>query len=540
MKIINNLDLNKNQLQNAVAHNLATAPANPVIGQEYFNTQEKKKYIFDGTNWVDETSQGRTYTFGAGLTESAGSVTANLATATPNMDGVGSAGSSTSMARQDHIHPSDTKKADKVSGATNGNFAGLDANGNLVDSGKKASDFLTEHQDISGLAKVDASNITASTWKSKLGLNNVTNDAQVKASEKGVANGVATLGSDGKVPSSQLPSYVDDVLEYDTKSGFPATGATGIIYVAKDTNITYRWGGSEYVEISASLALGETSSTAYAGDKGKANADAITALDTRVDGIENNNTLIMGLAGGFAGGRDANARQGGGAIGPYAVAQGSGFAGGARANTGNGGAVGFDAISTEGGAVGRNAETEQGGAVGYGALSTGGFAGGRDAKATSGGAVGYGASADAGFSGGYGAKVANNGTDEAPEYIDAIQLGSGTNNTEKSLQIYDDNIYNANTHTLTVTKAVIGGRELSQTSIVSKFVKTNPELTPSGGVCTWIIGNTLDADVIVQLQEIATDEVVMADILVTSGQIKIKIVSSTTITARTYKAVVIG
>lgn len=121
--------------------------------------------------------------------------------------------------------------------------------------------------------------------KTDVSLGNVTNDAQVKRTEMGKAGGVATLDSGGKVPSSQLPSYVDDVLEFDNKAAFPATGETGKIYVDKATNKTYRWGGSAYVEISASIALGETSSTAYAGNKGKANADAIKALQTRVTGI---------------------------------------------------------------------------------------------------------------------------------------------------------------------------------------------------------------------------------------------------------------
>ena len=91
----------------------------------------------------------------------------------------------------------------------------------------------------------------------------------IPTSQKGAANGVAELGNDGKVPSAQLPSYVDDVLEYASLSAFPATGETGKIYVALDTNKTYRWSGSAYVEISPSLALGTTSSTAYYGDKGK-------------------------------------------------------------------------------------------------------------------------------------------------------------------------------------------------------------------------------------------------------------------------------
>lgn len=91
----------------------------------------------------------------------------------------------------------------------------------------------------------------------------------IATTAKGAANGVAELDSTGKVPSSQLPSFVDDVLEYDKQSSFPTTGEAGKIYIAKDTNKTYRWSGSAYVEISASLALGETSSTAYRGDRGK-------------------------------------------------------------------------------------------------------------------------------------------------------------------------------------------------------------------------------------------------------------------------------
>lgn len=86
---------------------------------------------------------------------------------------------------------------------------------------------------------------------------------------RGVANGVAELDANGRVPASQLPSYVDDVLEFTRLSDFPTTGETDKIYIAKDTNIIYRWSGTDYVEISASLALGETSSTAYRGDKGK-------------------------------------------------------------------------------------------------------------------------------------------------------------------------------------------------------------------------------------------------------------------------------
>ena len=95
----------------------------------------------------------------------------------------------------------------------------------------------------------------------------------IPATDKGAASGVAELDSGGKVPSSQLPSYVDDVLEYDHFSDFPATGESGKIYIDKDTGLAYRWTGSDYVDIPGGLALGETSSTAYRGDRGKAAYD---------------------------------------------------------------------------------------------------------------------------------------------------------------------------------------------------------------------------------------------------------------------------
>lgn len=103
-----------------------------------------------------------------------------------------------------------------------------------------------------------------STWTP-----NATDVGAIPAGQKGAAGGVAELDSTGRVPSTQLPSYVDDVAEYASLSNFPQTGEDGKIYIAEDTNLTYRWSGSQYVEISPSLALGETSSTAYRGDRGK-------------------------------------------------------------------------------------------------------------------------------------------------------------------------------------------------------------------------------------------------------------------------------
>jgi hypothetical protein len=105
----------------------------------------------------------------------------------------------------------------------------------------------------------------------------------ITTSQKGVANGVASLDNNGLVPTSQLPSYVDDVVETYIVSGSTALSAgwlsltdggtaltpeTGKIYVVLSSgsyqNKTYRWSGSTYVEISASPGQATTSTPGIA------------------------------------------------------------------------------------------------------------------------------------------------------------------------------------------------------------------------------------------------------------------------------------
>lgn len=117
---------------------------------------------------------------------------------------------------------------------------------------------------------------------------------KLETSLKGAKSGLAELDANGKVPAAQLPSYVDDVIEayksgadfYEDSSHTAAkkiTGETGKIYVDLHTNVTYRWSGTAYVEISASLALGETESTAYRGDRGKIAYTHSQATHARTD-----------------------------------------------------------------------------------------------------------------------------------------------------------------------------------------------------------------------------------------------------------------
>ena len=108
------------------------------------------------------------------------------------------------------------------------------------------------------------------------------NKVQQFINSKGAPNGLASLNESGIIPSAQLPSYVDDVIEVDTFSNLPGTGESGKIYIVQDTNLTYRWSGTDYVEISKSLALGETSSTAYSGDKGKATTDKLNRIPDKL------------------------------------------------------------------------------------------------------------------------------------------------------------------------------------------------------------------------------------------------------------------
>jgi len=139
--------------------------------------------------------------------------------------------------------------------------------GDIVVSGSGATWMIDPAvMTTAGRALVDDADATAQ--RTTLGLGNVDNTSDVNKpissatqtalnakedkSNKGAANGYAPLDSTTKVPAAYLPAYVDDVLEYATLASFPATGTAGVIYVALDTNKTYRWSGSAYVEISPS------------------------------------------------------------------------------------------------------------------------------------------------------------------------------------------------------------------------------------------------------------------------------------------------
>ncbi|WP_158728213.1 MULTISPECIES: DUF5050 domain-containing protein [unclassified Flavobacterium] len=135
-------------------------------------------------------------------------------------------------------------RGDKTWQALNKTAVGLANADNTADAAKNvlSATKLTTPRSINGTAFDGTANIT---------INAVDSTPRIPVSEKGVANGVATLDSSGIILTTQLPSYVDDVLEFTNLAGFPATGETGKIYVANDTNKTYRWSGTAYIFITS-------------------------------------------------------------------------------------------------------------------------------------------------------------------------------------------------------------------------------------------------------------------------------------------------
>lgn len=159
---------------------------------------------------------------------------------------------------------------------------------NLGDSTLLTSSEITEETAGYTNEEIDSKfialeNIYVAKEKGKgLSENNFTSDYKEQLDNLEERLNATVILENGLIPVAVLPGFVDDVLEYQTKEDFPETGEAGKIYLDATANIGYRWSGSQYASISSSVALGETSATAYAGDKGKANAEAIAALQKSV------------------------------------------------------------------------------------------------------------------------------------------------------------------------------------------------------------------------------------------------------------------
>ena len=246
--------MNKNQILNAVEQNLATAPSNPVEGQHYYNTVDKKTYTWNGTEW---SSSGYVLTPASSTTLGGVKIGDNLSVENDGKLSVNEA----SVNQKGVIEiATDTEATDGVSEI-------------LAVNPKQLATKLTKNADITGGTGIKITYdskglVTSSSGLSASDIPDISS-TYIPVTSIGNADGVASLDSNGKVPTEQLPTFVDDVVDSyivgstplaadwlsDSAGGSALTPETSKIYVIVSAgeylNKTYRWSGTVYVEISS-------------------------------------------------------------------------------------------------------------------------------------------------------------------------------------------------------------------------------------------------------------------------------------------------
>lgn len=282
MKILTNLDLSQNEIQNAIMQPLAAPPSNPKLGQIYFNSIDLTLYLWTGEKWIPvPTKLSQLENDSKFITAKDVPEGAVASTTTPKMNGTAAVGSETAFARGDHVHPKDTSKLNTDGDGSNVTVAFEAATKREAPtSGEKLSVLLGKVLKFFSDLKTVAFSGSYKDLSDKPTIPSAAADVgAIPATEKGAAGGVAELDSGGKVPANQLPSYVDDVVDAYIRTGATALGADWLsktsggaaltpesdkIYVilseGEYQNKTYRWSGT--TSPSARLRAPPTAATA--------------------------------------------------------------------------------------------------------------------------------------------------------------------------------------------------------------------------------------------------------------------------------------
>lgn len=214
MKVLTHLNLNKNEIQNAVIQNLAIAPSTPFQGQVYYDTVEKILKIFDGTSW---TSAGSSYT----LPTATSSIKGGIRLGSGLQAGVGADADLISVTSQTEENFTTVLKT-KLDGIEEGAEVNVQADWNQTNN--TLDDYIKNKPSLAAVA-------TSGSYADLSGTPDLTLKADLV---------------DGKIPTSQLPSYVDDVIELISIQSTPPTGVTGNQYFNTTDNKIYTYGASAW------------------------------------------------------------------------------------------------------------------------------------------------------------------------------------------------------------------------------------------------------------------------------------------------------
>ncbi|MBR6099421.1 hypothetical protein IKP85_06710 [bacterium] len=562
-KVPQNLDFCGGELKNFKLQNLTAAPENFVESMPYYDTVNHVPKYHNGTSLVEF---GRIYSSGTGINISASNEISIADTVALNANVVHLTGEENISGAKTFRSTVYTNGYLYTNGVQTRNGTGLvlwetanpTSNKSWSISANNYSDGINiaYDQHSSSAVRTDYPNIYVQGELLYNGYTGKIDDARLnsnilRSTDKGAVNGVASLGSDGKVPSSQLPAFVDDVIDLLTvASSAPATCATGdkyynstsskiftatgtntwgttgvtpvsdVIYVATDTNATYRWSGSTMVNISNPIGQA-TESTAGIAEIAT-NSEVTTGTDdTRI-------VTPLKLAG---------------ALSNYqkALTFSTGLT-----NSGNTISVTDYSSLLKNTATGTNALTLLGTAcsvpnginIGYGSSADRECVSiGTNATTNNlGVAIGYGTEASYSYSTAFGtaSKSTANG---------AIQIGYGTNSNAKTLSIGFYN--NATTHynwtLLDGTTGLIPDARISSSIKKLKYAADNPALTASGGAASWEITHGLGTDdVHLVVKEISTGEIIFPAWSISSGKVTVTFLASANISAGTYRAIIMG